>query len=112
MQMVMNVDMNEQLAKFTIEKFCYELEQAGSALIAKVEFLKHADKSAVLSPKMFTRFDHGERGENVVSNLMVVTRVDVDTNVAYHDMTVTVTVTSKNGEPVTLTRTITRGYNG
>lgn len=110
MQVAMNVDMNEQLAQFTIEKMVYDLEQSNSALRVKVEFLKHADKSAVLSPKAFTRFDKGEQGENVMTNLMVVTRVDADTGVAYHDMTVTVTVTSKHGEPVTLTRTITRTF--
>lgn len=110
MQVEMNVDMNKELAQFTIEKFCWELEHAKTPLLAKVEFLKFADKSAVLSPKMFTRFDHGERGENVVSNLMVVIRMDADTGVVYHDMTVTVTVTSKYGEPVTVTRTITRTF--
>ena len=110
MQVMMNVDMNKQLAQITIEKWCSKLESAGSALRGKVEFWKFADKSAVLSPKTFTRFDYGDQGENVVSNLMVVTRVDVNTGVAYHDMTVTVTVTSKNGEPVTLTRTITRTF--
>lgn len=113
MQLELNANLNELTAKVYIEKFISEVSQAHSMLRAKVGFLKNAEGSEVLNTNVLTRYDEYDNGSkrSVTSNMIAVPVYDMDNGEVIYNVTVVVTVTSKNDEPVTLTRTITRGYN-
>lgn len=110
MQMELNAKLNELTAKVYIEHFVAQVSQAGSLLVAKVEFLKNAEKSEVLNTNVLTRYDEYDNGNkrSVTSNMIVVPEHNMEDNEVIYNVTVVVTVTSKNDEPVTLTRTIKR----
>lgn len=106
MQAVIDFDLNKALAERNADMLI-ETVQSNWGLRSKVAFLNGGDNSKALSDNVLTRYNKGAHGEVIVSTVVYSAHL-LNTRTRSESFVVTVTVTSKYGEPSTVTRTLTR----